>query len=206
MLKVGLTGGIGAGKSLVSSVFRKLDIPVYHADIQARRIMVEDTVVKEELREKFGSDLYLNGELNRKYLAGIIFSDPGSREFVNSVVHPAVHRDFGKWAGRQSTEYVIEEAALLFETGVYLGLDMNLLVSAPPEERLRRVMERDNLSRDEVLARMESQMDPVEAANLADIEILNDGHSLLLPLIISADRTIRDRAAGRLQASQSGFN
>lgn len=194
MFKAGITGGIGSGKTIVCKVFKHLGVPVYDADSRARDIMDTDPLIRTGLIGKFGEQVYGDGGLNRKYLAQKIFSDSDSRQFVNSLVHPAVREDFHTWAENQYADYVIEEAALLFESGAYREMDLNILVYAPESLRIERVMQRDGISRNEVLARTASQIDPSEAANLADLVIPNDGKDFILPGVVSADSYIRKKA------------
>lgn len=193
MFRVGLTGGIGSGKSLAGSIFRNLDIPVYDSDREARRIMDEEPGIRQGLLDRFGPDLFRDSQLDRRVLADRIFSDEEARRFVNGLVHPRVWADFGSWAERQAGPYVIEEAALLFESSAWKALDLNILVTAGKEIRIRRIMARDGLGREEVLARMASQIDPAQAVKMADFEIRNGGKEFLIPQVLEADRLIRQR-------------
>jgi dephospho-CoA kinase len=182
MLAVGVTGGIGSGKSIVCRIFRTLGIPVYEADPQARRIMSEDPELRRQLIGKFGQQAYSGTDLNRAFLADRIFRDAEARRFVNGLVHPKVREDFRNWMrsmekamGEESRiPYVIEEAALLFESGAWRELDLNILVLADRETRIKRIMERDGLERRAVLDRMTSQIDPEDAVKIADLVIHND--------------------------------
>ncbi len=196
MFTVGVTGGIGSGKSLVCKIFRNLDIPVYEADLQAKKFLAEDPDIREELIRKFGKKAFRDSEPDRKFLASKIFSDSEARAFVNSLVHPKVRHDFKSWAKKQSGPYVIEEAALIFESGAWEELDFNILVLAREEIRIQRVMKRDGVERGDVLARLASQIDPEEAIKLADLKIHNDVSEFLIPQVLKADRIIRKRAAG----------
>ncbi len=195
MFKVGITGGIGSGKSVICSVFHNLGIPVYQADIEARRLMSENENIRTGLLDHFGKKVYKDGQLNRKYLADRIFSNPDARDFVNSLVHPAVRSDFANWVQKQGgTPYVIEEAALLFETGAWKELDYNILVDAPVETRIARIIRRDGISKADVLARMASQMDPVEGREYADVFIRNDNNDFVIPQVLRVDKIIRELA------------
>jgi dephospho-CoA kinase len=195
MFKVGVTGGIGSGKSVVCSIFRNLEIPVYDADREAKRIIAEDPGVRRELVHRFGEQVFRDSKLDRRYLAERIFSDPDARLFVNGVVHPRVWEDFREWLGRQEEPYVIEEAALLFESGAWKEMDFNILVTAGEEIRTGRIMKRDGLKREDVLARMASQIDPAEAVKMTDFRIGNDGKEFLIPQVLAADHLIRQRMA-----------
>jgi len=196
MIKVGVTGGIGSGKSVVCSIFRNLDIEVYDADAEAKRIMEENPDVRNELLRRFGERTFTGTKLDRSYLAERIFSDPDARSFVNGLVHPKVWEDFGQWKNRQKGPYVIEEAALLFESGAWQHMDFNILVAAETEIRIGRIMARDSSTREEVRARMAAQIDPEEAAKLADFHIHNDDNEFVIPQVLKADRMIRKLAGG----------
>ncbi len=193
MYKVGVTGGIGSGKSLVCKIFSKLDIPVYDADTEAKKIIAEDPGIRKELTKEFGERTFRNSGLDRKYLADRIFSDSGARSYVNGLVHPKVREDFRQWLKKQAGPYVVEEAALLFESGAWKEMDLNILVMASEETRIARIIKRDGISRREVLARLASQIDPGEAVKLADIRIQNDENKFIIPQVLDADRMIRER-------------
>jgi dephospho-CoA kinase len=195
MFTVGITGGIGSGKSIICTVFRHLGIPVYQADIEARRLMGEDESIRKGLLTAFGQKVFQQGQLNRKYLADRIFSDREARGFVNSLVHPAVRKDFTSWVqNRAGDPYVIEEAALLFETGAWKELDFNILIVAGLETRMERIIRRDGLERKDVLARMASQMDPEKGRAYADFIISNDTNDLVIPQVLRVDKIIRELA------------
>ena len=183
MIKVGLTGGIGSGKSTVAAIFEKLNIPVFYADNEAKWILNHDLAVKEQLVALFGSDIYDNESLNRKKLADIIFNNEDAIRDVNAVVHPAVADRFKSWSLVQDAPYVLQEAAISFETGGYKRMDKNILVTAPKQLRIERIMNRDNASQEEVESRMANQWDENEKKPLADFVILNDGSEMLLPQI-----------------------
>ncbi len=185
MLKVGLSGGIGSGKSLVAKIFAELGVPVYHADEAARSLMESDSDVVSKITELFGGKAYSDGRLNRKYIAGIVFHDDEKLGRLNAIVHPAVQMDFESWIHAKSdVKYVLKEAAILFETGSYRLLDSVVLVKANRELRIRRVMERDAISREDVIARMKNQMDDKEKEKLADFVINNEEDSMILPQIV----------------------
>ncbi len=193
MIKVGVTGGIGSGKSVVCSIFRNLDIEVYDADSEAKRIIEENPEVRNELVRRFGEWTFHGTKLDRSYLAERIFADPDARSFVNGLVHPKVWEDFGLWMKRQKGPYVIEEAALLFESGAWKHMDFNILVTAEAEIRIGRIMARDSSTREDIRARMAAQIDPDEASEMADFVIRNDGNEFLIPQVLEADRAIRER-------------
>ena len=191
MLAVGITGGIGSGKTLVCDVFRTLNVPVYHADPQARRIMEEDPDIHDRLIERFGGEVYSGGALNRTYLAARIFENEKERDFVNSLVHPAVHKDFLNWKkDHGDAAYVIEEAALLFESGAYKELDATIVVTAPVKIRLDRIMKRDKMMHNEIAARMSTQIKPEEAVKMADYVIINDDKTFVLPQVLEIHQKI----------------
>jgi dephospho-CoA kinase len=181
MIKVGITGGIGSGKSIVCEVFRTLGIHVYVADFKAKALMNTDPLIKRALIARFGETLYTSGQINRKLLAGIIFEDKEALEFVNSIVHPAVAMDFNLWSNQFKNEpYVIEEAALLYESGAFKMMDKMITVYAPAELRINRVIERDSVTVFQVMQRIENQISDEEKVKLSDFIIANDNkHSIL---------------------------
>ncbi len=193
MFNVGVTGGIGSGKSIICRIFRNLHIKIYDADSEARRIMAEDAEIREGLLRKFGKNTFRGLELDRKYLAGKIFTDSDARSFVNGLVHPKVREDFMNWSKKQSGPYVIEEAALLFESGGWKDLDFTILVTAPEELRISRIIKRDQIERGDVLARLASQIDVDEAAKMADLRIQNDDNEFVIPKVLAADKLIKKR-------------
>jgi len=190
MLKIGLTGGIGSGKTLVASVFRELGAPVYQADKEARRLMETDEAVKRGVKDLFGETAYEDGALNREYLAGKVFSDNNLLEALNSIVHPAVRKDFDKWTRQHATiAYVVEEAAILFETGGNAMMDFTVVVKAEASTRIKRVMQRDRVTEAEVRQRMDRQMNDQEKELLADFVIYNEIDSMILPQIVDLHNT-----------------
>ena len=196
MFKVGVTGGIGSGKSVVCRIFQNIDISIYEADTEARRIISEDPDIRTELVERFGNKVFVDGTLDRKYLASRIFSDSEARLFVNGLVHPRIREDFKRWITDQPGPYVVEDAALLFESGAYKEMDFNILVAAREEIRIGRIIKRDGIQRGDVLSRLASQIDPDEAAKLADLILQNDENEFVIPQVLAADRLIRDRLSG----------
>ena len=177
MLKVGITGGIGSGKSTVCRLFEKFQIPVYYADDRAKWLMNNQEELKTKLRTSFGDAVYTEeGTLDRAYLANLVFKDKEKLNLLNSIVHPAVFEDGQQWQAEQKAQgalYTLKEAALLFETGSYKTLDKIIVVTAPEDIRIERVMERDNVDKAAVLARMSKQMPQKEKEERADFLITN---------------------------------
>lgn len=180
MKKIGITGGIGSGKSYVSRIIKSMGFPVYHSDESAKSLMESNPEIKEGLLLLFGESIYEKGELNKKKLAELIFESPELREKVNSLVHPIVRADFAQWASNQSKEIVFNEAAILFETGANTNFDATILVIAPEAIRIDRVMKRENCSRELVLKRIHSQWSDEQKSSLANFQIINDSVSPLL--------------------------
>ncbi len=186
MLNVGLTGGIGSGKTLISKIFRSLNIPVYEADAEARRIMETDPEVMRAIHNLFGEDAFKGTLLNRPFIAGQVFKNKELLEKLNAIVHPAVEQDFMKWSElKHPYPYVIEEAAILFESGAANRMDYTIFVKSDKETRLRRVMKRDKLSREDVLARMNNQLEDEKKESMADFVILNEEDTMILPQVIN---------------------
>ncbi|MBK7306223.1 MAG: dephospho-CoA kinase [Chitinophagaceae bacterium] len=190
MLKIGITGGIGSGKSTVANLFEVLGIPVYNADLAAKRLMNEDVALKEKIKQQFGDDVYKNEKLDNKYLAQIVFSSEEKLNLLNSIVHPATINDANAWMLKQTTPYTLKEAALLFESGAAELLDYVIGVTAPAPLRLQRVMQRDNSSREEVMARMNKQMDEEIKMKLCNFIITNDEQQLLIPQVLALHETL----------------
>ncbi|MFZ4863932.1 dephospho-CoA kinase [Sphingobacterium sp. Mn56C] len=185
-LKVGITGGIGSGKSFVSKIFKTMAVPFYDADWEAKQIMVTNASVREALIAHFGPEVYFNdGSLNRRLLSETVFNHADKLRLINSIVHPVVIQEAVAWADKQTAAYSLKEAALLFETGSYKTLDYTILVTAPEELRIQRVIERDTVSREEVINRIQKQLPDAEKIAKADFVIVNDQHSPLLPQIIN---------------------
>jgi dephospho-CoA kinase len=184
MLRIGITGGIGSGKSTVSKIFEVLGVPVYYADDASKRLMNEDEELKEKLRSVFGEGVYVDGKLNRQYLSSIVFNDPLKLALLNSIVHPATIKDAEDWMLQQTAPYAIKEAALIFESGSQEHLDKVIGVYAPAAVRIHRVMQRDNVTKEEVLGRMSKQIDEDIKMRLCDYVIKNDEQELLIPQVI----------------------
>ncbi len=184
MLKVGITGGIGSGKTTVCHLFELYDIPVFYADERAKLLMHTDPILIDGIKEAFGKSVYLgDGHLDRKKLAAIVFNDAKQLEKLNSLVHPAVFRDFDSWLLKQSSPYVLKEAAILFESGSDQDCDFTIVVTSPPDIRIRRVISRDKVSGEEVKKRMDKQMSDEKKIELADFIIRNDERELLIPQV-----------------------
>lgn len=183
-LTLGVTGGIGSGKTSVCRVFDVLGVPVFSADREAQEIMKTDNVIIGKINSIARKDLYINGSLNRKELATIIFNDSTLLGKVNSVVHPAVSDRFRKWVLEQTAPYVIMEAAILFESGASNYVDKIATVIAPVEQRVERVILRNKLSREEVLERMRNQMDDTTRMKLSDFIISNSENDMIIPAIL----------------------
>ncbi|HEY0896964.1 MAG TPA: dephospho-CoA kinase [Sphingobacteriaceae bacterium] len=186
MLKVGITGGIGSGKTTVCRIFESLGIPVFYADEVAKRVMTSDLVLVEGIREAFGESSYsAAGELNRKHLADLVFSDTQQLEKLNALVHPAVFRAFDQWAASvKNAPYLLKEAALMFESGSYRMCDLNVLVTAPEELRILRVTQRDQITAEAVRQRMNKQFSDEQKIPMSDFVIVNDERSLLIPQVL----------------------
>ena len=187
MLKIGITGGIGSGKTTICKVFEVLGIPVFYADVVAKQIMVKDEILIAGIKETFGMESYLaEGILNNKHIAGIVFNDAGELEKLNALVHPAVFRAFDQWVASvpPASPYILKEAALLFESGSYQMCDYNILVTAPHDCKVSRVMLRDGVSAAQVKARMDKQFTDEQKLELADFQISNEeGSSIILQVL-----------------------
>lgn len=173
MYKVGITGGIGSGKSSVCSLLAAYGVPVYDSDAEAKRLMEQSVDLREALCEAFGEECYSVQGLNRAYLASKVFGDAEQLQRLNSIVHPAVRADFAAWAESQSAPYVVLESAILFESGFNNVVDTTLAVLAPLEERIRRTMERDNTDRESVMRRIGHQLSDDELHRLSNNSIVN---------------------------------
>jgi len=184
MLRIGLTGGIGSGKSTVADIFRVLGIPVFDADASARQLMETDAALRSAIVSLLGENAYQNGQLNRKWIADIVFNDPFRLDQLNAIVHPAAIRAGENWANSQTSAYVIKEAALFFEAGSTEGMDYIIGVYAPQHIRINRVMKRDQVSREEVMGRMKRQIQEEIKMRLCDFVILNDDQHLVIPQVL----------------------
>jgi dephospho-CoA kinase len=183
-MTLGITGGIGSGKTSVCRVFNVLGIPVFSADSTAKKIMDTDDGVILGINSIAGKNLYLSGSLDRKELASIIFGNRSLLEKVNSLVHPVVFDHFRKWEKEQTTPYIIMEAAILFESGASRIVDKTATVVAPKEERISRVVERNGLSREQVIERMANQLDDESRIKMSDYVIQNSEDDMIIPVIL----------------------
>lgn len=184
ILKVGITGGIGSGKSTVCQVFETLGIPVFYADEAARRLMEEDPELVKGITALFGAEAYYEGKLNRQHIAGLAFSKPELLQELNALTHPATIRYGHDWFNRQQTPYAIKEAALFFESGSAADIDVMIGVAAPRDLRLQRAMQRDHASRETIEARMARQMDEDEKMSRCDHIIHNDERQAIIPQVL----------------------
>ena len=187
---IGLTGGIGSGKSTVAKIFAQFGIPVLDADATAKAIMNEDSSVKTKLIELFGTEAYKESQLNRPYIAQLVFDDAFKLQQLNAIIHPITIQYAKDWALKQSAPYVIKEAALFFESGSAEGVDKIIGVTAPKHIRIQRVMQRDQISREEVIKRMEHQIEDSLKMKLSDWVIQNDDMHLLIPQVLAIHNEI----------------
>jgi dephospho-CoA kinase len=187
MFKVGITGNIGSGKTTVSKVFELLGVPVFYADDHAKKVMVQDAELISCIKQAFGTEAYFaDGSLNRKHIAGIVFNNDAELAKLNALVHPATFRAFDNWlAAQPEVPYILKEAALLFESESYKMCDRSLMVAAPFEQRIQRVMLRDNISRAEAESRDAKQFTEERKIALADDLIRNDGSALVIPQVLA---------------------
>jgi dephospho-CoA kinase len=186
MLKIGLTGNIGSGKTTVSKLFEILGIPVFYADDAAKKAMVTDAALISGIKSAFGKHAYFDdGTLNTKHISAIVFNDPVQLAKLNALVHPATFRAFDTWVKNiNDAPYIVKEAALLFESGSYKLCDHTIMVQAPLETRIKRVIQRDGLQRDEIEKRNAQQFPEEKKAQLADYLIVNDDKQLVIPQVL----------------------
>jgi len=191
-IKVGITGGIGSGKSTVCEVFKLLGVPVFEADVVAKQLQNTNQKIKNGLISLFGEDIYTpEGLVDRKKLADIIFNSDFQIAKINELIHPVVKEEFENWLKKQNSAYIIHEAAILFESGFYKIMDYTILVSAPEEQRIERVMKRDSVSKEIVLQRIKKQWSEEEKQKLASIVVHNDNKNLVIPEIIKIDKNLK---------------
>jgi dephospho-CoA kinase len=186
MFKVGITGNIGSGKTTVCKIFEVLGIPVFYADDEAKKVMIEDDVLIAGIKQTFGNEAYFeDGTLNRKHIAGIVFNNKEELLKLNALVHPAVFRAFDKWViNQKNVPYVLKEAALLFESDSYKMCDRSVLVTAPLDIRIQRVTQRDGITADEVKSRNDRQFSEEKKLGMANDVIINDDTQLVIPQVI----------------------
>ncbi len=199
MLRIGLTGGIGSGKSTVAKIFETLGIPVYYADDASKRLMNENEELKAAIQKNFGNETYTDGKLNRKHLSALVFNNPEKLGLLNSIVHPATIKDAEEWMQQQTTPYAIKEAALIFESGSQEHLDKVIGVYAPAAIRINRVMQRDNTTREEVTSRMNKQINEEIKMGLCDYVVTNDEQELLIPQVLKLDAAFRQIISSQQQ-------
>lgn len=197
MLTIGLTGGIGSGKSTVAKIFEILGIPVFNADIEAKKLMEENLVIRAAVQAEFGQDTYAGGKLNRGMLSAKVFSNPYLLEKLNAIVHPITIAYAATWATRQSSPYVIKEAALIFEAGSGSNLQYVVGVYAPKALRIHRVMQRDLYTREQVMVRMNRQINEELKMKLCDYVLVNNEQELLTPQVLQLHETFLELAAQR---------
>ena len=175
MIRIGITGGIGSGKSYVCNRLKQRGIPVYNCDDEAKRLMAESPTLRQQLSELIGSDIYINNVLNKSAIANYLFANADNAQKINRIVHPAIKEDFLQWASKQKANIVAQECALLFEANFSDTVDKTIEVYAPQPIRLQRAMQRDHATQEQIEARMKQQMPEEEKQALADYCILNDG-------------------------------
>ena len=188
---IGLTGGIGSGKSVVAKIFTTLGIPVFNADEAAKVMMQSNPEMKAKLIEQFGTSIYNASGLQKGKLAEIVFNDPFQLQLLNAIVHPVTIQAAKDWAAKQTTSYVIKEAALIFESGAADGLFKVIGVTAPLSLRIHRVMQRDGVSKEQVEARMQHQISDTIKMRLCDYVIQNNNQEMLIPQVLELDKLIR---------------
>lgn len=196
MIKVGITGGIGSGKSFVCKIIKDMGYPVYSCDYEAKRLMNESRAIHEELTKLIGTDAYIHDgtkgtvTLNKPAVAKFVFANASNAEQINGIVHPAVKTDFGEWAKAQTSRIVFQESAILFESGFNDTVDKTIEIYAPLNIRIERAMKRDNASEEQIMSRIAMQMDEEEKKLLADFCIINDGKDNLVSQIDAVINTI----------------
>jgi len=170
---IGLTGGIGSGKSTIAKEFKNKFIPVYDSDTRAKKLMNSSVELKSKLIESFGPSTYYNGLINKKYISNLIFNDSSALNKINSIVHPEVFTDFNQWKSRLDNDYIIYESALIFESGSYKLNDYNILVISEINQRIERITKRDNIKKDDVLLKINNQWSDQKKIPLADYVLEN---------------------------------
>jgi dephospho-CoA kinase len=191
MITAGLTGNIGSGKSIVAKIFKALGVPVFDADDYSRQLTQLPEIL-QQIADTFGTDLIVGESLDRKALAAIVFKDEQKLDLLNQIIHPAVHAAFAKWASQQVAPYILYEAAIIAETGRANDLDTLIVVTAPEEMRLQRVMKRDNATREMVLQRTKNQWPEDKKVAAANHVIYNDNSRLVIPQVLAIDAALRE--------------
>ncbi len=193
MKRIGLTGNIGSGKTLVSEIFKTLNVPVFNADAEAKKIL-DTPDVTAQLSGIFGKKILIQNKIDRTTLAAIVFSDHQKLQQLNNLIHPAVRAHFANWCvGFSAVDYVIYEAAIIFESGFYQQLDGTMLVTASEEIRIKRVMQRDKLSHEQVLSRIKNQWADLQKASLAQFIIKNDETEMLIPQVLKIHSLVKNQ-------------
>jgi len=187
---VGLTGGIGSGKTTVAQIFKSLGIPVFVADEESKKLLDSDLELQKQLKDLLGDDLVKEGKVDRPYMASLIFNDADLLQKANALIHPAVGRAFKSWHQNQSAPYAIREAAILFESGSHQDCNSIVVVSAPEELRLRRVMKRSGETEEQVKSRMNKQWPQSKKEALADYLIFNDHREMLIPQVLKVHESL----------------
>lgn len=191
---VGITGGIGSGKSTVSKIFKALGSPVYNSDIRSKTLLNTNAELKNRLVAVFGNKIYTTTGIDRSYFASVIFNNKDLLDQSNRIIHPFVKKDFEDWVRTQTAAYVIKESAILFETGIYKQLDKTILVTAPEKLRIKRVINRDQIPVKVILERIKNQWDDAQKESLADFVIRNDEKHLLLPQVLEIHKVLLKNA------------
>ena len=184
MFRIGLTGGIGSGKSTIAAIFEVLGIPVYYADDAAKRLMNSDDDVKAAIINIFGKESYNKQGLNREYLSSVVFNNPERLTQLNAIVHPATLKDAAYWMSNQHSPYAVKEAALIFESGADKDLDFVIGVQAPEELRIKRTIERENITEEDVRARMKNQLEEQKKLELCDFIVVNDENEMIIQQVL----------------------
>lgn len=199
MLKVGLTGGIGSGKTFVANIFASLGIHIYYADVEAKKLYDTNHTLQQQLRSTFGNRIFERNILNKKALAAIVFSDSNALAKLNALVHPVVEKHFNAWVIQQNSPYVIQEAAILFESGFNKLMDKTIVVAAPEELRIERIAKRDSISAEEIRKRMQHQLPQAKLTNMASYTITADDATPLLPQVLNIHNRLLKLSANGLR-------
>lgn len=196
-LRVGITGGIGSGKSIVARIFGTLGVPLYFADERARILTNENVQLREQIKLHFGEKSYVNNVLDRKYIASIVFNDKDKLALLNSLIHPVTIKDAEDWMQQQTAPYAIKEAALIFETDAQQHLDFIIGVYAPQALRIKRVVDRDKIDRAQVMHRMKNQIEESIKMKLCDAIIVNDEQQLVIPQVVALHGRLLEEVKGQ---------
>lgn len=192
-ISIGITGGIGSGKSIATRIFQAMGYPVFYADKEAKKIMTSNQKVIQEITTIFGKEAYIKGELNKKHLANKIFNHPELKNKINQIVHPAVRSEFNKLVEKSKGQLVFNEAAILFETGAYKNFDYTICVVADKELRIKRVQQRDGMTDKEIESRMNNQWDDKQKIPLADFTVYNNEGDRILPQILEIEKKVLEK-------------